>query len=294
VRWLGLSLALLVGCASGPEKSIDKAESLIEQGRLREAIAVLEKSEEEHPSPRVYYLLGLSHCKLKDIDRVQKYFNMALSSDSSYAPDIAQAYTLLGDQYQADSQTDLAARSFELVLELSPYSDLEQRFYVMGDYYYGTERYEKAADYYQRALLSTPDNQAAPQARLHIVSAYYNLGKDVEALDLCEQYLKRGRDEDLLYQKGMIAYELALKSFDQDSLQASVFYLSKTIDAGHPVPLQDDAHFLLAEIALKLGHYEEAKANFETVLRLNPYGESQIARDARERLRAIDEREGVE
>ena len=292
MRKLILPILLVIACSSGPEKSIDRAELLIEKGRLREAIAVLEKSEEENPTPRVHYLLGLSYCKIRDIDQAEKYFDLALSEDSSYTIDIVEAYTFLGKEYCRNSQLDLATRAFENVLKLSPYTNLGEYFYLMGDYYYERENYEEAIDYYQKGLLSAPDSKRASQSKLNIVLSYSNLGKKLDALDLCEKYLKTGKNEDLLYQKGAIAYELALEFFRQDSLKKCTDCLNKVIDAGQPIPLQDDAYFLLGEINLKMGEYEKAKSNFERVLRLNPYGGSQLVRDARERLKLIEQMEG--
>jgi len=42
---------------------------------------------------------------------------------------------------------------------------------------------------------------------------------------------------------------------------------------------------------MKWQDYERAKKNFEAVLRLNPYGGSQLVKDAQDRLRVIEEQE---
>lgn len=294
MRKLTIFILLLVACGSGPEKSVKRAEVLIEKGRLKDAIAVLEKLEEENSTPKVYYLLGLCYAKMKDMGLMERYFDLTLEGDSGYEIDVIEAYTLLGEQYFRNSQMDLAARAFEKVLELSPYANLREHFYIMGDYCYERENYDKAIDYYHKGLLFAPDSKQSTQSKINIVKSYHNIGKALDALELCDQYLDESRNEDLLYQKGSIAYELALKSFEQDSLEKCIDHLRKVIDAGHPVPLQDDAYFLLGEINLKLEEYKKAKKNFESVLRLNPYGGSQLVRDAQQRLKMIEQIEGNE
>lgn len=273
---------------------MEKAEALIEKERFRDAVAVLQKLEEQKPTPKVYYLLGLCYARMKDMVRVERYFDLALAGDSAYRSEVIGTYILLGEEYFRSSQPDLATHAFEEVLELSPYTDLQEYFYAMGDYYYKKENYDKAIDYYRRGLLFVSDSKRAVQAKRNIVQSYYSLGKNLDAFELCVQFLKEDRDEDLLYQKGTIAYELALESFEDKDVARCMDYLNKVIEAGHPVPLQDDAHFLMGEINLELGEYERAKANFESVLRLNPYGGSQLVRDAQERLRLIEQKEGNE
>lgn len=291
---MALLVLLLIACSSGLEKSTERAEGLIEKGRYRDAVAVLEKLEQEEPAPKVYYLLGLCYARMKDMERVERYFDLALEGDSAYAPEVAGAYTSLGRGYFRSSQFDLGTHAFEKVLELSPLTNLEEDFYIMGDYYYKKEDYDKAIDYYQKGLLFVTESRRAIQARRNLVQSYYNLGKNLDAFALCTQFLKEVSDEDLLYQKGTIAYELALEFAEQDSIARCMDYLNKVVEAGHPLPLQDDAHFLLGEMNLKLGQYEKAKVNFREVLRLNPYGGSQLVRDAEERLILIDEKEGNE
>lgn len=294
MRKLTLFALLLIACSSGPEKNLEKAEALIEKERFRDAVAVLQKLEEQKPTPKVYYLLGLCYARMKDMVRVERYFDLALAGDSAYRSEVIGTYILLGEEYFRSSQPDLATHAFEEVLELSPYTDLQEYFYAMGDYYYKKENYDKAIDYYRRGLLFVSDSKRAVQAKRNIVQSYYSLGKNLDAFELCVQFLKEDRDEDLLYQKGTIAYELALESFEDKDVARCMDYLNKVIEAGHPVPLQDDAHFLMGEINLELGEYERAKANFESVLRLNPYGGSQLVRDAQERLRLIEQKEGNE
>ncbi len=288
MRKTALFLLIVVACTSGSDREIDKAEALIENGRYREAIAVIEKLDQNGPTPKSRYLLGLCYGKARDLARMELHFDQALALDSSYAFDVVQAYISLGGEYFSNSQADLATRLFENVVEISPHENLKQHFYSMGDHYFATERYDKAIDYYQKGLFFLPEFSRASTAKRNIVDSYYNLGKKVDALHLCEQFLEGRRNEDLLYKKGKIAYELGLAAFNEDELDKSVDYLKKTIETGHPLPLQDDVYFLLGEIRMKRREYSAARANYEMVLRLNPYGESKLVADARERLKAID------
>ena len=291
MRKLVLIILFLAACSSELDKKIEKAEALMEKGRFREAAAVLESLEEENPTPKVYYLLGLYNVRTKDLARVEAYFDLALAGDSGYKARVIDAYTQLGREYSASSQGDLATRSFEKVLELSPDADLGEEFYTMGEQYYEQEDLEKAIRTYEKGLLSAPDSRRAIRARRHIVRSYHDLGYKSDALKHCEQFLEIRRDQDLLYEKGTLAYELAVQSFEEDSLAGCMAYLKKVIEAGQPVPLQDDAHFLLGELYMKWQDYERAKKNFEAVLRLNPYGGSQLVKDAQDRLRVIEEQE---
>lgn len=292
MKKLVVIVLLLAACNTQSDRNVKKAEALMEKGRYREAAAVLEKLEEQNPTPKVYYLLGLSNARTKDIDRVERYFDLALSGDSGYTSHVIEAYTLLGKEYSASSQGDLGTRAFERVLELSPDADLGEHFYTMGGHYYEQEDFEKAIDSYQKGLLSVASSRRAIRARRYIVRSYHELGKRTEALEYCEQFLKIRKDQDLLYEKGTLSHELALESFERDSLARCMAYLKKVIEAGQPVPLQDDAHFLMGDLYLRWGDYRRAKKNFEAVLRLNPYGGSQLVKDAHERLRVIEQQEG--
>jgi tetratricopeptide (TPR) repeat protein len=292
VKKTALLLLIAVACTSGSRNDLEQAEALIEDGRFREAIAVIEKLDRNGPTSKAHYLLGLCYGHIRDLERMESHFGQALASDSSYAFDIIQAYISIGSEYFSNSQADLGTRLFENVVEISPHQNLEQHFYSMGDYYFATERYDKAIDYYQKGLFFLPDFRRASRAKRNVVQSYHKLGKKVDGLHLCEQYLEGSKNEDLLYEKGKIAYELGLAAYNEDDLDAAVDYLSKTIATGHPLPLQDDVYFLLGEIKMRRRDYAAAKANYEMVLRLNPYGGSQLVADARQRLKTIETAHG--
>lgn len=68
------------------ELSLDKAYSLLYQGKINEAISLVEEYVEDTPDVRAYYFLGYAYYEKQDMEVSMKYFKEAYKMKSFYSP----------------------------------------------------------------------------------------------------------------------------------------------------------------------------------------------------------------
>ena len=68
------------------ELSLDKAYSLLYQGKINEAISLVEEYVQDKPDVRAYYFLGYAYYEKQDMEESMKYFKEAYKLKSFYSP----------------------------------------------------------------------------------------------------------------------------------------------------------------------------------------------------------------
>ena len=67
-------------------QDLSKAYSLYYQGKMKEAIKIMEDYVAEHPDARVLYFIGYSYYEMKDFKMARKYFEEAYLIDPNFTP----------------------------------------------------------------------------------------------------------------------------------------------------------------------------------------------------------------
>lgn len=67
-------------------QDLSKAYSLYYQGKMKEAIKIMEEYVEERPDARVLYFIGYSYYELKNMKMARKYFEEAYLIDPNFTP----------------------------------------------------------------------------------------------------------------------------------------------------------------------------------------------------------------
>jgi tetratricopeptide (TPR) repeat protein len=67
-------------------QDLSKAYSLYYQGKMKEAIKIMEDYVTEHPDARVLYFIGYSYYELKNMKMARKYFEEAYLIDPNFTP----------------------------------------------------------------------------------------------------------------------------------------------------------------------------------------------------------------
>lgn len=285
-----LSLCFFLACILQTKRKIKEAERYIKKGEYRSAILILENLEEKNS--KVNYLLGVSYLNVNQFEPAHKYFTKSVNIDSTYADSIIKNYSDLTDRYLKMRMDDMAAHTFERILEIKDNYDIGENFYLLGDYYYDHKKFLKAKEYYIKGLESVSSGKSSKDAKIKVVKSLLELGELTESLEWCEKFLEEETTEDLLWHKGEIAYKLAEKKYKEKNYGESLVYASKVIEAGSPIHLLDNVNFLLGEINFSLKNYIKAKKFYRNVLKLNPYRRGMLVSEAKRRLKQIKSIEG--
>jgi tetratricopeptide (TPR) repeat protein len=82
-----LILALVLAFSSvSMAQDLSKAYSLYFQGKMKEAIKIMEEYVAEHPDAKVLYFIGYSYYELKNWKMARKYFEEAYLIDPNFTP----------------------------------------------------------------------------------------------------------------------------------------------------------------------------------------------------------------
>jgi tetratricopeptide (TPR) repeat protein len=65
---------------------LKKAYSYYFQGRMEEAISIMDEYVREHPDARILYFIGYAYYELKDFENARRYFEDAYLIDPEFTP----------------------------------------------------------------------------------------------------------------------------------------------------------------------------------------------------------------
>jgi tetratricopeptide (TPR) repeat protein len=68
------------------EESLQEAYSLYNQGKMEEAIKIMEEYTDKHTDSRVLYFLGYAYYKMRKFDMARKYFEEVYQIDPKFVP----------------------------------------------------------------------------------------------------------------------------------------------------------------------------------------------------------------
>lgn len=136
-----------------PTANMSPADTLLAQGRYREAIAAYEQMLAAKPnSAPILYQIGLCHSFLNDLRNAVAYYERAIAADSAYRP----AYNNLGNSYREIGRLEDAERTYRRGLDIAPSNANLQR--NLGILYLDTQRPRQAYDALTRADALDPGN----------------------------------------------------------------------------------------------------------------------------------------
>ncbi len=173
------------------------------------------------------------------------------------APDQALPHLNLGWAYAVNKKLEDAEREYKSAIEAKSDDDTRSLIYNnLGSLYLNKGDYKRAEECFKMAI-SLRSRYALP---------YYNT-----ALSLWKRYLKTKNTS----------------KKQEDLIERSIEYLKQALRIN---PQYVKAHNLYGKILLELGHYDEAKKHFETVLRYEKQGKTaQSAKKYLDKLKTHEE-----
>lgn len=181
-----IGLFLFAGCAvnrtNGVEKEKAKAlenmgTSLVLQGQYRAALEPFLKALEIDPeNPEIHNNLALVYQELEKYDLSLKHFQRALHLD----PKFLEAMNNMGVLYVQLGEWDLALHCFKKAAEDIRYKTPQFAYHNIGSVYFHKGQFQKAIEYYQRAIRLAPT----------YMDAYRSLASAYEALDRMEEAIQ--------------------------------------------------------------------------------------------------------
>ncbi|MEA1912227.1 MAG: tetratricopeptide repeat protein [candidate division WOR-3 bacterium] len=278
-------LALLLFSPGCKRKSnYEKAMEYYNSMRTTQALLLLKYSN----IPREVYLEGKIYLTLNDPRRALKSFEKLIEIAPEWKEKALVDLKKAGEDANRKGKDFTAVLIYNKILEYDPDFELGMKNFLLGDWYFDSQNYDKAIEFYQAGLdydsLNVEVRLKLAQCFIHnddLVSSYETLKKGMET----NSYWR------FKYWVGKVSFQLAKKRYKEGNYNSAELYLGEVISASLPKVLVDDAYFLLGDIRLSQEKYQEAKSCYREVLKINRFAEPKIAREAKDRLRIIENME---
>jgi len=271
---------------SGTQDAVlDRARSLIQQGKLNEAERSVQQYLITHASSADgHYLLGSIYFQqVHEKASLQKqaengeYFNSGVV-DSKFKEAKAKAslaeYTE-GAKYRIPGAPDLKVVAFDYIL-LGDYPDADkwltrelqsapedtEGWYYLGRTKYIENRFEQAIEVFQRCLKMDPTNL---RAEYNLGLSYQGLGRTEEATAAFRTAI--ARQKGALNQDSEPFIDLGSLLLDENQPQVALPYLLQAVGIS---PLEFRAHEQIGRAYEHLGQLEKAQTEFEKAVALAP------------------------
>jgi tetratricopeptide (TPR) repeat protein len=216
-------------------------------GKLREAIPILEsiQSQLPHPDATGSYLVGVAYLQTHRYGKAR----IAFANMFSIPPDSASAHLMLAKMMIRHDFNEQALPELMRTIELD--SKLPMAHFLLGELYLLRGKPEDGVDEFKKEL------EVNPMMWL----AYWRMGEGyarLEKVDLAEDALKKAIwiDQNFMGPYVMMG-KVQLKKGNPD---VAVEFLERALKMD---PNNQDAHFMLGQAYKAMGRAEEAKREFE-------------------------------
>lgn len=290
-------LLVLIGCQqSESERAIKRGKNYLLKGQYTDAVAEFHLALKTDPqNAETLYLIGSCYSKLGDLNRTHEFFTRAIQIDAKWAPSVIPHYAELVERFRARNDKPRLIQVLSWLLEIDPGYDLEDNYYILGDYYYQQRDYENALTVYQQALFKMPEDAREKLARRRIIECEVELGDYAAAVAACDRYFERYSDlsykeiEKVQWIQGQAAYYLAKDYLDQKLYDEAIEAAHRTIRLNKPQNLIDDAYLLLGQAYEAQNEVDKAREACENAIKANGDPSSTLAHQARRCLELLDQ-----
>lgn len=293
-----LSMLLLAGCATSPQKHLEQGRTLFKKGQFQDALLQYQSALRKDSSlAEGYHELARTFEKLNQQDRAIQAYQRAVSMApkdqkilESYAEFLMRVYWSLPSR--PEFLYNEARKTTDLLLAVNAGSYQGNR--VKGFLAVADNRLQEAEECFRKALAAKPlDTDATAM----LAQALMRQGKDAEAVAVVKEALKKNRQQGLLYD---VLIQRALDSGRREEaldilvqkrdflpndlrvrLQLADYYLRlkrpADCEAELQKVLQDRKRF--PEGRMEIGRFHEQRGNYDRALELYASGAGEKGAD---------------
>jgi len=242
------------------------------EGMYQKAIAYYSRAANQEASPGLFGIIGMLYFQQKEYDKAVDYLQRAYYMDRNFTAgknNAITAYHLWYSELMKKGKPDDAISVLKHALELFPSRVV---YYDIGTIYDSKKQYEKAIEYYKKALESEP---SFTPARRDIATCMNNMGAEQiqsknwqTSIDLCNQALEWDQN---CWQakKNLEIANLELGQGKQESgmWDDAIKYYNTVIEIN---PNNTDAHVGLGDSLYEKGMYNDSIEHYQAALNINP------------------------
>jgi len=285
--------ALGPGC-SQEKKAISEIRGAYEAADFREAVAFCKHAIRKGiEAPEVYFYYGASLVSLNRDFEGFRQLKKAAEEDPSLSPQIAEFLLDSGSESFHKRLRSQAAKRLRHAAEFDPAVELGPYVYLVADEYYAENNYERAAQFYRRALTQHPDTSVAEEAYLNLAKSYVEIGTPSLARKSLEEMLDRFPGGRLATQSRWrlvnLLYEEGEKQFVLGNYEETIEVINKLLVRTRNPGLSQKSRFLLGESYERLGEMEKAYQQYRRIIDTDRGASGRIVDRAKQKIAALRE-----
>jgi tetratricopeptide (TPR) repeat protein len=285
---LAATAAILLGACSDGEPALARGDRLWADSNFTGALAEYRLSLAQNPDDE-QALARVAHAYAVNgqFERAREHYERLIDRDDDWADQAVFDYLDLAARARDRSDRYGMAGAVEAALALRPGLPVDAMASSLARYYATTGEPERALDFYERALTTSPADSTA-DLLYEIGEVHVAQGDCREALGYFNAFLTRSpeaeRADQARWHIGNCSFALATRARQAGDETEALRRLETTISLGVPVNVLDQAWFERGEALLALGRRDEALQSFYRVLELNPSRTGQLVVRAQQRI----------
>jgi len=237
-----------------PEKKVDSVIELYSNGKVSEALNVIELLIKEYPNESLLFnIRGACYAALDQLEEAVQNYQAALA----IKPDYSDVSYNLGNALKDLGQLEDAAESYKKTIAIEPLYLAAQ--YNLGVTFQELGRLDDAAEQYEKAINIKSDNI---EALVNLGYVYQKLGELEDAIEQYESILAiDSENKEALNNLGVIYRDLG-------HTDEAISYYKKALEID---PEYADAHYNLGFIYQDLGQVEDSIKQYEKAISISDH-----------------------
>jgi tetratricopeptide (TPR) repeat protein len=286
--------ALVIVFSCSRETIADRAREEYERGQYREALFLIKHHFKKggERSPELLFLAGQSWLRLGIEAEADDAFAEVYSSDSTWAPRIAQEFKSEALNSMERGLEARGERFLQQALNYDPHLDFGHCNAMAGELLLERGDYEGSVAHLERYLEEYPDTAGAAQVMMHLGTAYEGMGEIDKAIETYRLFERR-YDKSRLKTTASWRIENLLYSKAEDrkaggEMHEAAAILEPLAQAAQNPLVRERANFLLGEIYEEQGDMTRALSYYRQVINLNLGSSGRLVERAKERIERIE------
>jgi tetratricopeptide (TPR) repeat protein len=285
----GVLLTLTLPSCRDPETALARGDRLWADSNYVGALAEYRLSHARRRDDNaVLARVAHGYARTGQFERARESYGRLLQRAPDYTDQAVFDYLALARRAQARSDRYGMAGALEAALALRPGLPADDMSPTLARYYARTDDKERAREFFERAL-ATAQPDSVPGLLFDYAQYLESQGDCREAMELFGAFRAREprgeRADEARFHVGTCAFNLGRQARQAGNPEQALRYLQIVLDLGVPQNVLDQVWFERGEALLQLERHPEALEAFTKVLdHIRPPGGGQLAERARQRI----------
>lgn len=285
-----LAVAGLATACAQDEPALERGDRLWADSAYTDALAEYRLALAQNDDDATLARVAHGYIVTGQFERAREHYDRLLERAPDYTDQAVFDYVTAARQAERRDNRYGMAIAVEAALALRPGLPVDEMSTPLARYYASTGDFDRAVDFYERAL-SSGTADSVPPLLFELGELHEGRGDCEEAVGFFAAYRSRAprgeRADEARWYLGNCAFQLGRKARQDGELLEGLRQFEILIDLGLPQNLLDQAWFERGEVMFALDRRDEALRSYLQVLELNRGRSGQLIERAQRRIDQI-------